>query len=101
MRFLLKFSVPTEAGNEMIRNPEFPAKLEQWLSDINAEAAYFCPVNGRRGGYIVVNLDDASKIADFAEPLFYMAKAEVEYIPVMLPEDLAKADLEGAIKKWG
>ena len=49
----------------------------------------------------MVNLDDASKIADFAEPLFYMAKAEVEYIPVMLPEDLAKADLEGAIKKWG
>ncbi len=97
----MKFSVPTEAANEAIRDPEFGAKLQQLLSDINAEAAYFALVNGRRGGYIVVNFDDASKIAGFVEPLFYWLKAEVEYIPVMLPEDLAKADLEGAIKKWG
>ena len=101
MRFILKFSVPTEAGNEAIRDREFPAKLQQWLSDINAEAAYFAPVNGRRGGYIVVNLDDASKMPAFTMPLFLWLNAEVEWIPVMLPEDLAKVDFEGAIKKWG
>ena len=101
MRFILKFSFPNESGNENLRDPEFGAKLQRLISEMNAEAAYFCPVNGRRGGYIVVNLDDASKIAGFAEPLFFWLKAEVEYIPVMLAEDLAKADIEGAVKKWG
>ena len=101
MRFLLKFSVPTDAGNNAIRDPEFGAKLQQWLSQMQAEAAYFTTVNGRRGGYIVVNFDDASRIAAFAEPLFYWLQAEVEYIPVMAAEDLARADLEGAVKTWG
>lgn len=101
MRFLLKFSVPIEKGNERLRDPEFGARLRDLVSDMKAEAAYFCTVNGRRGGYIVVNLDDASKISAYAEPFFYWLNAEVEYIPVMVAEDLARADHEGNIKKWG
>ena len=100
MRFILKFSFPTESGNDNLRDPEFGTKLQQLLQEMNAEAAYFCTVDGRRGGYIVVNFDDASKIAGFAEPLFYWLKADVEYIPVMVAEDLAKADHEGTIKRW-
>jgi hypothetical protein len=103
MRFLLKFSVPTEAGNESLRDPEFGARMQQVLSEMGAETAYFTAVNGRRGGYIVVDFDDASKIPALAEPLFYWLKAEVEFIPVMLPEDLAKAGpaIEAAAKQWG
>src|SRR5205085_2185135 len=101
MRCILKFSCPTESSNENLRDPEFGAKLQQLIADMKAEAAYFCTVNGKRGGYIVVSLDDASKIASFAEPLFYWLKAEVEFIPVMLAEDLAKADIEVAVKQWG
>jgi len=103
MRYLVKFHIPIDAGNEALRDPEFGAKMQQLLSEINAEAAYFTAVNGQRGGYIIVNFDDASKIPAIAEPLFFWFKADVEFIPVMLPEDLGRAGsaIEAAVKKWG
>ena len=103
MRYLLKFHIPIEAGNEALRDLEFGTKMKQLLSDMNAEAAYFTTVDGQRGGYIVVNFDDASKIPAIAEPLFFWFKAGVEFIPVMVPDDLVKAGpaIEAAMKKWG
>ena len=103
MRYLVRFQIPIEPGNEALRNAEFGSRMQQLLSDINAEAAYFAAVDGQRGGYIVVNFDDASKIPAIAEPLFFWFKANVEFIPVMLLDDLAKAGpaIEAAVKKWG
>jgi len=103
MRYLVRFHFPVEAGNAALRDPKFGEKVQQMLADMKAEAAYFTAVDGQRGGYIVVNFDDASKIPAIAEPLFLWLKADVEFIPVMAPEDLAKAGpaIEAAVKKWG
>jgi hypothetical protein len=103
MRYLVRFHIPIEAGNGALSDPEFGSKMQQLLSGMNAEAAYFTAVDGQRGGYIVVNFDDASKIPAIAEPLFFWLKADIEFIPVMLMEDLAKAGpaIEAATKKWG
>ena len=103
MRYLLKFHIPVESGNTSLRDPQFGAKMQQLLAELKAETAYFTIVNGQRGGYIVVNFDDASQIPALAEPLFIWLKADVEFIPVMLPEDFAKAGpaIAAAMKKWG
>ena len=103
MRYIVKFSFPVEPGNSVLRDPQFGKKMQDMLSELKAEAAYFTAVNGQRGGYIVVSFDDASKIPAIAEPLFLWLKADIEFIPVMLPEDLAKAgpSIEAAMKKWG
>lgn len=102
MRYLVKFHFPVESGNAALADPEFGNKLQQILSDMNAEAAYFTTVEGHRGGYIVVSFDDASKIPALAEPLFLWLNADVEFIPVMVIEDLVKAGpaIEAAMKKW-
>ncbi len=99
----MKMRFPVEAGNAALRDPQFGAKMQQALADIKAEAAYFTAVDGQRGGYIVVNMDDASQIPAMAEPFFLWLKADVEFIPVMLPQDLGKAGpaIEAAMKKWG
>lgn len=103
MRYILKFNIPTDAGNATLRDPQFGAKMQQLLNDIKAEAVYFTTVNGQRGGYAVIQMDDASQIPAVAEPFFYWLKADVEFLPVMMPEDLMKAGpaIESAIKKWG
>jgi hypothetical protein len=103
MRYLVRFHVPVEAGNAALRDAEFGSKMQLLLQEINAETAYFTAVDGQRGGYIVVNFDDASKMPAIAEPLFYWLKADVEFIPIMLPEDLANAGpaIDAARKKWG
>lgn len=103
MRYIVRLHIPVESGNAALRDPKFGEKLQQVLAEMKAETAYFTTVNGQRGGYIVVNFDDASKIPAIAEPLFLWLKADIEFIPVMLAEDLAKAGpaIAAAVQKWG
>jgi hypothetical protein len=48
-------------------------------------------------------MDDASQLPAMVEPLFQWLKANVKMIPVMLPQDLAKAGpaIGAAAQKWG
>ncbi|HEX7476139.1 MAG TPA: DUF3303 family protein [Dehalococcoidales bacterium] len=103
MRYLMKVDMSNEAGNANIRDPKFGDKVQALLKELKAEAAYFATVNGQRGGYIVVNIDDASQIPAMAEPFFLWFKGNVEFIPVMLPQDLGKAGpaISAAVQKWG
>lgn len=103
MRYFLKFRIPIERGNELLASPDFGAKMQQLLTDIKAETCYFSDIDGQRGGYAVVNLNDASEIPLIAEPFFLWLEADIEMMPVMLLEDLAKAgpSIAAAAKKWG
>jgi hypothetical protein len=102
MKFLVKFSFANDAGNEALKDPAFGSKMKQLLTDIKAESAFFTAVNGQRGAYLVVNMDDASQIPAIAEPLFLWLHADLEIIPVMLPQDLEKGGpaIAAAVKKW-
>ncbi len=103
MRYLLKFTIPLERGNEALRQPDFGQKMHSLLTDLKVEGAYFTALDGQRGGYFVVNMTDASQIPAIAEPLFLWLHADIEFIPVMTPEDLEKAgpSIGAAIQKWG
>ena len=103
MRYILKFRIAVGSGNAALRDPEFGAKMREFLGDVKAEAAYFTAIDGQRGGYIVLSLDEASEIPAIAEPLFHWLDADVEFLPVMAPEDLAKAGpaVAAAVRKWG
>lgn len=92
-----------DKGNEAIRDPQFGHKMNELLTEIKAEAAYFTTVGGQRGAYIIVNLNDASEIPAISEPFFLWLNADIDFLPVMRPEDLAKASpsIGAAVKKWG
>ncbi len=102
MRFLVKIKIPTVAGDRAISDHHFGPKMHAVLQDIGAEAAYFTTVDGHRGGYIIVDIKDASQIPSIAEPFFLWFNATVEILPVMLPEDLEKAgpSIAAAVQKW-
>ena len=103
MRIMLTFRIPMEAGNAMIKDGTIGETLQSILEDLKPEAAYFGEIEGARGGYFVVNMDDASQIPAIAEPLFLGMGATVQIHPVMTPEDLQKAGpaLEQAAQKYG
>lgn len=103
MRFLLKFQIPTDVGNEKLSDPQFGLKMETLMKDIKAEAVYLTPTCGERGGYIALSFDDPSRIAAIAEQFYLWLSADVTFTPVMALEDLAKAapDIRAAIEKWG
>ena len=100
MRFPLHVSFPPEKFNQAVLDGTVGAKMGKILDEMKPEAAYFCADGGRRGGYLVVNMNDASEMARLAEPWFLTFDATVEFLPTMTPADRQKADLGSLGKKW-
>jgi len=103
MRFMLKASMSTEGGNRAVLNGTLASTIKSVMEDMKPEAAYFTAVDGKRTGFFIVNVNDASEIPGLAEPLFLTMDAHVEFYPVMSPQDMANAGpgIERAVKKYG
>lgn len=100
MRFVLNVSLPLEKFNQAVLDGTVGAKMGRILEELKPEAAYFCAKDGKRSGFIVVNINDASEIPRLAEPWFLTFDATVEFLACMTPADLQKAGLEELGKKW-
>jgi hypothetical protein len=98
---MMHVSMPVEKFNEALRDGSAAKKLGRILEETKPEAAYFTAKDGKRGGYIIVNISNASEIPRLAEPWFLNFNATVEFMPAMVPEDLQKAGLDEIAKKWG
>jgi hypothetical protein len=100
MRFVVHVSFPPEKFNQAVLDGSVGAKMTKILEATKPEAAYFCATDGKRGGYLIVNMNDVSEMPRVAEPWFIHFDASVEFLPTMTPADLQKADLESLGKKW-
>jgi hypothetical protein len=103
MRFMLTFQIGLEEGNAAVKDGSLGQTIESILNEIKPEAAYFSDIDGSRGGYLVINMDDASQIPAIAEPLFLGLGAIIKIHPVMTPEDLERATeaMQQAAHKYG
>lgn len=100
MRFVMHISLPAEKFNQAVLDGTAGQKLGRILDDAKPEAAYFCAKDGKRGGFLIVNMSDASELPRFAEPWFLSFGATVEFLPTMTPQDLQRAGLDQLGKKW-
>jgi hypothetical protein len=103
MRIMVKFSFPVDAGNAAIRIGKVEKVFQQLMEDLKPEAAYFHAVDGDRGGFFVVNMQEASQIAEIAERLFFGVSAKIELVPVMTADDLRKglSGVQATIQRYG
>jgi hypothetical protein len=103
VRFLVKVNIPVEAGNEAARAGTLGATIQSILADLKPEAVYFTDDHGQRTGLLFLDMQAASQIPAIAEPWFLAFNASIEIHPVMVPEDLMKADsaIQAAVKKYG
>lgn len=100
MRFLMRITIPDDPFNDFVRNGSISDTMGKILGDIKPEAAYFVEMNGHRTGILIVNMNNTSEMPTLAEPWFLLFKADVEFHPAMMPEDLANAHLMELGKKW-
>jgi hypothetical protein len=91
MRFIVRAKMPTEAGNRAVQDPNFLKKLEEYMSKVKPEAAYFFEADGDRVAAFVVDMQRVDQIPSIAEPLFQGWGAGVEFHPVMSFDDLKKS----------
>ena len=90
MRMMLKFTLPVEKGNEAFRDGSLRKINEAVIDKLKPEAAYFSPLDGKRGGMLFFDMHDPSQIVEAVEPLFLGLNASVELVPVMNADDLQK-----------
>ena len=62
--------------------------METLIGNLQPETAYFCPLDGKRGGYLVFNMEQESELVTKLEPLWLQLGATVETFPVMNADDL-------------
>ncbi len=101
MKMLMFVKFPIGKFNAAVRDGSVHTKMRKILEETKPESAHFAEIDGHRGGVMVVDVADSSKIPFYAEPWFLTFDAEVEFRIAMTPEDLGRAGLEALGKKWG
>lgn len=91
MRMMLRWSVPVEKGNAMIKDGSMGTVIETLTKKLRPEAAYYMGYQGKRSGLMFFDMKESADIARIAEVVFMDADAEVEFVPVMNGDDLKKA----------
>lgn len=95
--------MPVESANAAAKEGKLGETIQSILAELKPEAVYFAADNGRRTGFIFLEMKDASQIPAIAEPWFLAFNASIEIQPVMVPKDLEKAGpaIDRAVKKYG
>ena len=102
MRFMLTVRIPPEEGNAAMKDGSFMPAFQSILEELQPEAAYLGEIEGARGGYFVVNMDDPSQIPSIFEPFFLGLGATVQISPVFTPDDMPRITeaIEQAVQKY-
>jgi hypothetical protein len=90
MRMMLKFTLPIDKGNSAVNDGALGGIMESVMGKLKPEAAYFTPMDGKRGGVLFFDITEPSQIIEAVEPLFLNLNASVEIVPVMNGDDLRK-----------
>ena len=89
MRFMLIVRMSTERANVAVREGRVGDLLRRSMEQLQPEAAYFGPLDGMRTAFLVINLDDPSRIPAISEPFYQELGARLDFVPVMTAEELA------------
>ena len=86
---MMKFTIPTtEEANARVRDGSIGQTIESIFGNLQPEAAYFCALDGKRGGYLVFNMEEASDSVTKLEPFWLELGATIETVPCMSADDL-------------
>ena len=103
MRFLISARVPNQKTNALIQEGRFLQTFQSIMEGLQPEAAHFTAMDGARGAYFVMNMDEPSEMASKTETLLQGLGAEIQIQFVWTPEDVQEAmpAFEQAAQKYG
>jgi len=90
MRMMLKVLIPTDAGNDAVKDGSLAKLFGDTIRKLNAEASYFVAQDGLRCALIFFDMKESSELPAIAEPLFRGVNAEIEVVPATNADDLKK-----------
>ena len=81
---------PSGEGNAAIKDGSLAKAIEHLTKLIHPEAVYFTAVGGKRTALFFFHMKDSSEVPVIAEIGFQALNAELEFTPVMNPDELQK-----------
>ena len=96
MRVMAKIHIPAAKGSAALRDGSMQRTMEEFMSAVKPEAAYFAPEGGLRTAFIVFDMEDPSDMPPLFEPFFSTFEAQIELTPVMNADDL-RAGIQRAL----
>ena len=89
MRVMVKFTLPaSEETNVRVRDGSIVQTMETILANLQPEAAYFGPTDGKRGGYLILNMEGESELVTKLELFWLELGATIEIFPLSSVDDL-------------
>ena len=88
MRTMVKFTIPTQEANPLVKDGSIGQTMESLLGNLQPEAAYFGPIEGKRGGFVLINMEEGSDVVSKLEPLWLELGATIETFPVATADEL-------------
>jgi hypothetical protein len=98
---LMQVKIPHHEFNAAVRDGSVGGKIHRILDATKPEAVYFTEYSGQRGAVMIVDVAEPSRLPSFSEPWFLTFNANVEFHPLMTPDDLSRAGLDALGKTWG
>jgi hypothetical protein len=91
MRVIVRYRIPLEEGNKIIRSGHLFKVNEQLHKDFQIEAEYAWIENGERSGIAVMDLTDTAHVVDIVERFSFGLHARIDLFPALSVEDLQSA----------
>ena len=85
---MVKFTIPTQEANPLVKDGSIGQTMESLMGNLQPEAAYFGPIDGKRGGFVVINMEEGSDVVTKLEHLWLELGATIELFPVATPDEL-------------
>ena len=89
MKFLIRVSFPTLLGNEMVNDPTFLKKIEEYIRNTKSESAFFTLSDGERTAMFVMDISSPDQMYNACEPLL-MLGGKVHRDMIMTLDDIKK-----------
>ena len=89
MKLLIRVSIPTTQGNEMVKDSNFLKNMEDYIKSTNTESVYFTVYEGDRTVIFIIDVTSGDQMPKVCEPLF-MLGGKVHWNMVMTLDDLKK-----------
>lgn len=99
MKYLITARISNDAYRNLVSNGKLMERLNRLMEEIKPEAFFFA-ANGKRTNYIIIDADNPTELPSVAEALYLGMDAEVEFEPILTPDDIAKIDLQKITEKW-
>ena len=88
MRTMVKSTIPAQEAHPLAKDGSIGQTMDSLMGNLQPEAAYFGPIEGKRGGFIVINMEEGSDVVTKLEALWLELGATIELFPVATPDEL-------------